>query len=161
MVIVISVRLFSQNTEVPKDYKFQKAEDFAPYDQDVLKCVDFLMKTSISECPEKRDEASNSVLAWMTASPYVKIYLNPEIVTFLVSSPDLLIFFMGGWVKTHWNRATSLVAQKLESSPCLGVFYWEPQAYNNWKAYTLGAFDAKGRSTEALDAFGEVVNCMN
>lgn len=35
----------------------------------------------------------------------------------------------------------------------LGVLYWEPQAYNNWNGYTLGAFDNSGKPTIALDAF--------
>lgn len=35
----------------------------------------------------------------------------------------------------------------------LGVFYWEPEAYN-WQSYGLGAFDATGKPTIALDAFG-------
>lgn len=35
----------------------------------------------------------------------------------------------------------------------LGVLYWEPQAYNNWKGYGLGAFDRSGKPTIALDAF--------
>jgi arabinogalactan endo-1,4-beta-galactosidase len=35
----------------------------------------------------------------------------------------------------------------------LGVFYWEPEAYNNWQGYGLGAFGSNGRPTEALDAF--------
>ena len=34
-----------------------------------------------------------------------------------------------------------------------GVFYWEPEAYNNWQGYTLGAFDNNGKPTMALDAF--------
>jgi arabinogalactan endo-1,4-beta-galactosidase len=34
-----------------------------------------------------------------------------------------------------------------------GVFYWEPEAYNNWQGYTLGAFDNNGKPTIALDAF--------
>lgn len=34
----------------------------------------------------------------------------------------------------------------------LGVFYWEPEAYN-WN-YGLGAFDNTGKPTVALDAFG-------
>ena len=38
---------------------------------------------------------------------------------------------------------------------CLGVFYWEPEAYNGWKGYTLGAFDNSGKPTSALDAFKE------
>jgi arabinogalactan endo-1,4-beta-galactosidase len=35
----------------------------------------------------------------------------------------------------------------------LGVLYWEPQAYNNWQGYTLGAFDNSGKPTGALSAF--------
>ena len=35
----------------------------------------------------------------------------------------------------------------------LGVFYWEPEAYNNWQGYTLGAFDNTGKPTIALSAF--------
>ncbi|ASU34843.1 glycoside hydrolase family 53 protein [Mucilaginibacter xinganensis] len=35
----------------------------------------------------------------------------------------------------------------------LGVFYWEPEAYN-WQGYGLGAFDNTGKPTTALDAFG-------
>ncbi|MBD3750747.1 MAG: glycosyl hydrolase 53 family protein [Sphingobacteriales bacterium] len=35
----------------------------------------------------------------------------------------------------------------------LGVLYWEPQAYNGWKNYGLGAFDNSGKPTIALDAF--------
>jgi arabinogalactan endo-1,4-beta-galactosidase len=35
----------------------------------------------------------------------------------------------------------------------LGIFYWEPQCYGNWKGYTLGAFDNAGRPTRAMTAF--------
>lgn len=35
----------------------------------------------------------------------------------------------------------------------LGVLYWEPEAYNNWQGYGLGAFDPSGKPTVAMDAF--------
>lgn len=35
----------------------------------------------------------------------------------------------------------------------LGVFYWEPQAYGNWKGYSLGAFDSTGKPGLQMDAF--------
>ena len=35
----------------------------------------------------------------------------------------------------------------------LGVFYWEPESYNNWQGYSLGAFDNDGKPTVALNAF--------
>jgi arabinogalactan endo-1,4-beta-galactosidase len=35
----------------------------------------------------------------------------------------------------------------------LGVFYWEPESYNGWQGYGLGAFDNSGRPTVAMNAF--------
>jgi arabinogalactan endo-1,4-beta-galactosidase len=35
----------------------------------------------------------------------------------------------------------------------MGVFYWEPESYNNWQAYTLGAFGNNGEPTVAMSAF--------
>ncbi|HNK28636.1 MAG TPA: glycosyl hydrolase 53 family protein, partial [Ferruginibacter sp.] len=43
--------------------------------------------------------------------------------------------------------------RSLPNSKGAGVFYWEPEAYNNWQGYTLGAFDNSGKPTTALDAF--------
>jgi arabinogalactan endo-1,4-beta-galactosidase len=48
------------------------------------------------------------------------------------------------------------ILQKVRSVPNkqgLGVFYWEPEAYNSWQGYTLGAFDNTGKPTVALNAF--------
>lgn len=44
-------------------------------------------------------------------------------------------------------------SKSIEENRCLGVFYWEPEAYDNWKEYDKGAFDKSGQPTEALDAF--------
>ena len=48
-------------------------------------------------------------------------------------------------------------------STCEGIFYWEPEVYNDWKpanyttlgwgAYTKGAFDKSGKPTAVFDAF--------
>ncbi len=43
--------------------------------------------------------------------------------------------------------------KSLPNNKGAGVLYWEPQAYNNWKGYTLGAFDNTGKATEGLNAF--------
>lgn len=42
---------------------------------------------------------------------------------------------------------------QLPGNKGLGMFYWEPQAYNKWQGYELGAFDANGKPTYAMDAF--------
>jgi len=43
--------------------------------------------------------------------------------------------------------------KSLANNNGLGVFYWEPECYNNWQGYSLGAFDNSGKPTVALDAF--------
>jgi arabinogalactan endo-1,4-beta-galactosidase len=50
---------------------------------------------------------------------------------------------------------TDIIAKNkgLANGKGIGVFYWEPQCYNNWKGYTKGAFGTNGRPTVALDAF--------
>jgi arabinogalactan endo-1,4-beta-galactosidase len=65
-------------------------------------------------------------------------------------------------VGMSWDEAaacnsflTDIIAKvkSVPNSKGLGVLYWEPEAYNNWKGYTLGAFDNSGKPTAALNAF--------
>lgn len=44
-------------------------------------------------------------------------------------------------------------AKEIPYEKCLGVFYWEPEAHNNWKGYDKGAFDNEGKPTSALNPF--------
>ena len=48
---------------------------------------------------------------------------------------------------------TDIITKTNSVSKGLGVFYWEPEAYNDWQGYKLGAFDATGKPTVAMDAF--------
>ncbi len=43
--------------------------------------------------------------------------------------------------------------RSVANNKSLGIFYWEPESYNNWQGYSLGAFDNSGKPTVALDAF--------
>lgn len=60
-----------------------------------------------------------------------------------------------------WDQATAcnsfltdlITKVKSLGNNGLGIFYWEPQSYNNWKGYTKGAFDISGKPTVALNAF--------
>ncbi|MEP7110605.1 MAG: glycosyl hydrolase 53 family protein [Ferruginibacter sp.] len=50
---------------------------------------------------------------------------------------------------------TDLVAKikSVTGNKGAGILYWEPEAYNNWQGYSLGAFDNSGKPTFALNAF--------
>lgn len=52
-----------------------------------------------------------------------------------------------------YSFLNSLITGCQDVENCLGVLYWEPQAYNGWKSYSLGAFDNDGIPTKAMQAF--------
>lgn len=65
-------------------------------------------------------------------------------------------------VGMSWDQSTACKAfladittkvRNVTGGKGLGVLYWEPQCYNNWQGYTLGAFDNTGKPTIALTAF--------
>jgi hypothetical protein len=96
---IIAFSLFAQDYQVPQNLKLNKAEDYAQYEQDVINCVNWLMKTPVQEQANKRKEANAFLMKWLTGSPNVQIEIKEKIVTFMKSSPDLLMVFMGGWAK--------------------------------------------------------------
>ncbi len=56
------------------------------------------------------------------------------------------------------KRMLSDLISKVRSLPNnkgLGVFIWEPEAYNGWQGYTKTAFDMYGKPTVAMNAFLE------
>lgn len=98
-ICVISLPSIAQDFKLPKNYSFETADDYKPYEEDILKCVAWLVETPVYQYTDKRKSASAFLLKWLTGCPYVHIHLNPEIATFLNTSPDLLIIFMGGWAR--------------------------------------------------------------
>jgi arabinogalactan endo-1,4-beta-galactosidase len=46
-----------------------------------------------------------------------------------------------------------IIAKTQSVSGGLGVFYWEPECYNNWQGYGSGAFGSNGEPTAALYVF--------
>ncbi|NOT76789.1 MAG: hypothetical protein HOP08_17830 [Cyclobacteriaceae bacterium] len=93
-----SLITFSQEFKVPEDIKLESREDFAAQEKNILSCVDWLMKTPLTEQKEKRTEANRYLMQWLTGTPDVHIEIKQEIVTFM-DSPDLLMIFMGAWAK--------------------------------------------------------------
>jgi arabinogalactan endo-1,4-beta-galactosidase len=92
---------------------------------------------------------------WQTLDAQCLSNMNDMVLRY---SKDVMLCEVGmSWTdSTACNAFLSDIIQKTKSvtgSKGLGVFYWEPEAYNNWQGYTLGAFDNSGKPTVALNAF--------
>lgn len=70
---------------------------------------------------------------------------------------DVMIVEVGMRADYPWtcNSFISDIISKTRSAGGLGVLYWEPQVYNGWKGYGLGAWQENGRPSVALEAFLE------
>lgn len=97
MVVVFS--LLSQEFEVPKDYKLEKKEDYKPYEDDVVACIEYLESTPFDKNTKTRAEASAFLLKWITGCPYIKINLNSYVMEYTQKNKDFLMTFLGGWTK--------------------------------------------------------------
>jgi len=96
-----------------------------------------------------------SAANWSTLNTQCLANMNDMISRY---GSDIMICEVGmSWDQpTACNAFISDLVSKVRSLPNnkgLGVFYWEPEAYNNWKGYSLGAFDNAGKPTVALNAF--------
>lgn len=99
LVAVLAIEAVAQEFEVPKNYVFSNKEDYAKYEVDILKSIDWLINTPINIQPEKRKDLNTFVMGWLTGSPNVSIDIKTEIVNFMDPNPELLMIFMCGWTK--------------------------------------------------------------
>lgn len=99
LILIFPISLFAQDFTVP-DYKFEKAEDFAPYNEEVLRGIDWILETPLGEQADKRKTIYAFLMAWMTGSPDVHIVVDQNIVTSMGGpNPDLLMIFLSGWTQ--------------------------------------------------------------
>lgn len=97
--LLFTLNLFSQTFEVPKNYKFSTKDSYAKYETEVVNCIDWLIETDLNLESVKYKKATQFLILWLEGSPSVTLELNPEIIPFIKTSPDLFTIFMGGWAK--------------------------------------------------------------
>ena len=92
---------------------------------------------------------------WQTFNAQCLANMNDMIARY---NKEVIVLEVG----MSWDQAASSKAfledlitktKTISGDKGLGVLYWEPESYGNWKGYTLGAFDNNGRPTDALNAF--------
>ncbi len=92
---------------------------------------------------------------WSTLNTQCLVNMNDMVARY---NKEVMIVEVGmSWDQASISKSflTDIISKtkSVTNNKGLGVFYWEPQSYNNWKGYTLGAFDNTGKPTEALNAF--------
>lgn len=85
---------YCQNFEVPQNYQFKEAADYAKYEKDIIAAAKWLVETPLNEQSEKRREVSAFVVGWINGSPTVNVELNPTIFDFDKKNSGMMVIYM-------------------------------------------------------------------
>lgn len=77
----------------------QSESDYKAMEKNVLASIDWMENTPMDQEPEKHKQQYEYLIAWISGSPDITIDLKANIVKFSEKNPELLIVFMGGWVR--------------------------------------------------------------
>ncbi|MES2267249.1 MAG: hypothetical protein V4520_10835 [Bacteroidota bacterium] len=89
----------AQAYEVPKDYHFNKQEDYTKYEPDVIKTADWLMHTAWGTEPAKTEKATQFILKWTEGTPDVVIELKQAIMDLSDTNPQLGFIYISQFSK--------------------------------------------------------------
>ena len=107
----LSISSFAQQNELLTSIPSSK-EDFIKSEPAVINTINWLESTPVTQELEKRKLLNSNLIVWITNSPTVTIELNSKVVTFTKKNSELLITFMGGWIKYALQNSYSQDAVK-------------------------------------------------
>lgn len=90
---------YGQDFDVPTNYVLDSASDYKDYEPTVVACFQWLMTSPCNEDLVKRKAVGKFLNDWIEGAPHITVNINPDVVTYMDSSPELLLIFMGGWVE--------------------------------------------------------------
>jgi len=89
----------AQAFHVPENYTLKEKADYAKYEEDVIKGIDWLQDTPWVLEEQKRMETNAFLMKWIQGSPSVSIEINNSVAKMTEKNPQLLMTFMGGFTK--------------------------------------------------------------
>ncbi|MBW7870488.1 MAG: hypothetical protein H3C39_05435 [Flavobacteriia bacterium] len=102
LILFANSFLFAQQIEIPNNVKLETADDYKNTEPQVIKAVDWLVNTPVSQNPEKRAAVNAFLLQWLSGSPSVSIVVATGVAP--MDCGDCLMVFMGGWAKYSLNN---------------------------------------------------------
>lgn len=139
----------AQSSPVPDNYELKTKEDYAKYEADVIKTVDWLQQTLWTEDPDKRKTANSFLMAWITGSPTVSISINSDILMkYCKKNGGLLFTYMGGYTKfalQHKNDFSKTQADVFAVKSMIDKYNAEPSHIKDPNMEKLTKIDKDGK----------------
>lgn len=109
---IFSFNSFAQaGFDLPQNIELKTKEDYARYEDDIIKAAEWLAETDLDKEVKMRQLAGKFVMEWMAGTPTVTIELNEPLVKVFDENPSFMaIFFANGAAWVLRNPGTSKAA---------------------------------------------------
>ncbi|MBR5784286.1 MAG: hypothetical protein IKY43_03865 [Bacteroidales bacterium] len=106
LAVAIMMGIASAEAQVVAEQRFvvpqhniTNAANCKPYNHAILECIHWLENVSPNIYKGEQEEAKKFLTVWSTLSEDVSIVMDEKIVSFMNSSPDMIIYYIGGWTR--------------------------------------------------------------
>jgi hypothetical protein len=104
--------LRAQEFSVPEGYAFKSKEDFAKYEPQILKCIDYLETAPLGSEAGKRKPANAFFFTWVQGAPNVNVDMFAYVMGLTSKNKDFLLVYIAGWTRAELAHSGS--ADKIE-----------------------------------------------
>jgi hypothetical protein len=100
-VLIVPGALRAQDFTVPDGYAFKSKEDFAKYEPQVLKCIEYLQTAPLGADAAKRRPANAFFMAWVQGAPNVNVEVQSYMMGLSSKNKDFILVFIAGWTRAE------------------------------------------------------------
>ena len=154
LTLLTGVKASAQNYEAPKDYHFNKHEDFARYEGDVIKTSDWLMRTPWGTDKVKTEAADQFILDWAQGTPDVVVELKQAIMDLSDTNPQLGFIYMAQFCKyaiEHKKDFNKTQANVIALRAVIAKYNTEPTHKRDSEVESIMRIDKDGKLAYWVD----------
>jgi hypothetical protein len=126
LLIIISGTISAQTKfTVPKNVVLVAKEDYAKYEDDIIKAAKWLEETALDREEDKRVEVNRFVMQWVMGSPTVNVPLTDAIAKLYGKNTALLPIYIASYTREfleHKTTATPFSAAKAGIISMMNVY---------------------------------------
>ncbi|QEM11610.1 hypothetical protein [Mucilaginibacter rubeus] len=153
IILLVAIAAFAftakaQTFHVPENYTLKEKADYAKYEEDVIKGIDWLQDTPWALEEQKRMETNAFLMKWIQGSPSVNIEINNSVAKMTEKNPQLIMTFMGGFTKYALQNKSAFDKNKANQAGVKSVidkYVLETDHKNNSLLNKLTKIDKEGK----------------
>lgn len=125
LLCFIFLSAFTQEYNVPQNYKFDTKESYKDFQNQILKTIEWSLTTPLNEKEGIRKEGYAFFMAWLTGTPDVSVTLDDNAAPIFKTNKSLLMPFIMGWTKYSLENNTKDYLQCFKAGVETSVAFYE------------------------------------